>query len=206
MDFINKFPLEDSQKKYLKELAGEIKNVMPDPLYYHSINTLEYAGSIAEKFLSDFPGFDFFSLSIACLLHDYGKIFSYEELVKIVEENNLKVSSLELKMPQLLHSFVGDYLVSRDFSITKTKILRAIRYHTIGYCNMSVEDKILFIADKVEKSRNYEGVEYLRALSLENINLCLLELYKNNIIYIIKRNNLMHPDTVRVWNNICGGI
>jgi len=94
----------------------------------------------------------------------------------------------------------------RDFNIAETKILRAIKYHTIGYCDMSMEDRILFIADKVEKSRNYEGVEYLRALSLENINLCLLELYKNNIIYIIKGNNLMHPDTVRVWNNICGGI
>ena len=206
MDFINKFPLEDSQKKYLKELEGRIKNVMSDSLYCHSVNTLEYAGLIAEKILPDFPGLDFFSLGIACLLHDYGKIFSYSELVKIVEENNLKVSSIELKMPQLLHSFVGDYLVLRDFNITETKILRAIKYHTIGYCDMSMEDRILFIADKVEKSRNYEGVEYLRTLSLENINLCLLELYKNNIIYIIKGNNLMHPDTVRVWNNICGGI
>ncbi len=202
MDFISDFPLTGNQKKYLKELAEKIKNVMPGSLYEHSINTLEYAGVIAERFL---PDFDFFSLSIACILHDYGKIYSYEELVRIAKENKLEISSFELKTPPLLHSFVGDYLVSRDFNISELKILKAIKFHTIGHCDMSPEDKILFIADKIEKSRNYDGVECLRALALKNINLCLLEVYKNNIIYVVKKNKLMHPDTARIWNNICGG-
>lgn len=203
MDFINNFPLTGSQKKYLKELAEKIKNVMPGSLYVHSINTLEYAGAIGEKFL---PEMDIFSLSVACILHDYGKIFSYSELVRIAEENKLKIGEFELKTPALLHGFVGDYLVERDFNISEARILRSIKYHTIGYCNMSLEDKILFIADKIEKSRNYDGVEKLRALALKNINLCLLEVYKNTIIYIVNGNKLMHPDTVRIWNNICGGI
>src|SRR4030042_2873211 len=203
MDFISNFTLTGGQKKYLGELAGKIKSVMPGPLYEHSINSLEYAGVIAEKFL---PRLDFFSLSIACILHDYGKIFSYNELVRIAEENKLEINSFELKSPPLLHGFIGDYLVSRDFNISEPKILKAIKFHTIGYCDMSPEDKILFISDKIEKSRNYDGAECLRALALKNINLCLLEVYKNNIIYITKGNNLMHPDTVRIWNNLCGGI
>ncbi len=203
MDFISKLSLTGEQKKYLNKLDRKIKNIMPEKLYQHSINTLELANGIAESTFSDL---DLFCLSVACILHDYGKIFSYKELVRIVKKNKLEISDFELNTPELLHSFIGDYLVSRDFNISENKILKAIKFHTIGYCDMSIEDKILFIADKVEKGRNYEGAEDLRALALKNLNLCLLEIYKNTIIYIVKGNKLLHPDTSKIWNNICGGI
>ncbi|PIU29574.1 MAG: phosphohydrolase [Candidatus Hydromicrobium americanum] len=203
MNFINSFTLTGKQKEYLKDLTEKIKSIMSSSLYQHSINTLEYASTIAQKYLSDI---EFFDLGVACILHDYGKVFNYEELVKIAKENELEVGSFELNSPLLLHSFVGDYLVLRDFNVSSSKILKAIKFHAIGYCNMNLADKILFIADKVEKSRNYNGVKKLRNLALKNINLCLLEVYKNNIIYIIKRNRFLHPDTVKIWNNICGGV
>jgi len=203
MDFINKLSLTGEQKKYLNKLNRRIKNVMPEKLYKHSMNTLEFANDIAEK---TFSNLDLFGLSVACILHDYGKIFSYEELVEIVKKNKLKVSDFELNNPEMLHSFIGDYLVSRDFNIYEKKILKSIKFHTIGYCDMRTEDKILFISDKIEKGRIYKGVECLRESAFKNLNLCLLEIYKNTMIYIVKGNKLLHPDTSKIWNNICGGI
>lgn len=203
MDFINNLKLTTGQKEYLKEIERKIKKVMPGKLYRHSMNTLKFASLIAEEFRDKI---DILSLYTACILHDYGKIFNCEELLKIAEENKLEISDFELNTPPLLHGSVGDYLVSGHFNISDDKILKAIRFHTTGYCNMSMEDKILFIADKVEEGRKYEGVENLRTLALKNINLCLLEVYKNNIIYIVRGNKLLHPDTTRIWNNICGGI
>jgi len=203
MDFINDLALNAEQKEYLKGLIEKIKSVMPVSLYQHSINTLEYAGIMAEKYHA---GLDFYNLGIVCILHDYGKVFSYKELVETAINNKLKVSSFALKSPPLIHGFVGAYLVSSDFNISKKKVLKAIKFHTVGYCNMSLEDKIFFISDKIEKNRDYDGVEKCRDLALKNIDLCLLEVYKNNIIYVVKRNRLLHPDTSKVWNNICGGI
>ena len=52
---------------------------MPVSLYEHSINTLECAGIIAGKCPGDI---DVFNLGIACILHDFGIVFSYEELVE----------------------------------------------------------------------------------------------------------------------------
>jgi predicted HD superfamily hydrolase involved in NAD metabolism len=203
MDFINDFALSAGQKEYLEGLMEKIKSVMPVPLYQHSINTLEYAGIMVKKHPADL---DVFNLGIVCILHDYGKVFSYEELVDTAVNNKLKLDSFILKSQPLIHGFVGAYLVSRDFGISKKKVLKAIKFHTIGYCNMSLEDKIFFISDKIERNRDYDGVEKCRDISLKNIDLCLLEVYKNNIIYVVKRNRLLHPDTIKIWNNICGGI
>ena len=66
--------------------------------------------------------------------------------------------------------------------------------------------RLLYISDKLERGRDYEGVENLRKISLENIDLCLLEVYKSNIIYVIMNNHALHPDTSKIWNYICGGL
>jgi len=146
-----------------------------------------------------------FDLCIASIVHDYGKTFDQEELARMVRKYKPGTGEYEPGLWPLLHGLMGDFLVARDFGIKNKKILRSVKYHTIGSINMSLEDKILFIADKVEKGRKYEKVEGLRKLALKDINLCLIEVYKNNIIYVINKNRLLHPDTSGIWNSICGG-
>lgn len=202
MDYINDLNIENSRKQYLKQLAGKIKKLMKLPLFAHSINTLKFAIQIAEKQKSEI---DIYRLSVSCLLHDYGKIFDHEQLEAIIKRHHPEASSLELKLKSVLHAFAGDFLVSRDFNISDEKILRSIRHHTTGYVNMSTEDKILLIADKAEEGRRYEGACGIRELALKDINLCLIEVYKNTIMYVINKGKPLHPDTGRVWNSICGG-
>jgi len=202
MDFINDLNIENSKKQYLNQLAGKIKKLMKYSLYAHSVNTLKFAIQIAEKQKGEL---DIYRLSAACLLHDYGKIFDREQLEAVIREHHPEASSLELKLKSILHALAGDFLVSRDFNISDEKILRSIRYHTTGYCGMSTEDKILLIADKAEEGRRYDGACDIRELALKDINLCLIEVYKNTIIYVINKSKPLHPDTGRVWNSICGG-
>ena len=202
MDFINDLNIESSKKQYLNQLAGKIKKLMKYPLFAHSVNTLKFAIQITEKQKGEL---DIYRLSAACLLHDYGKIFDREQLEAVIREHHPEASSLELKLKSILHALAGDFLVSRDFDISDEKILRSIRHHTTGYVDMSTEDKILLIADKAEEGRIYDGVCEIRELALKDINLCLIEVYKNTIIYVINKGKPLHPDTGRVWNSICGG-
>ncbi len=141
----------------------------------------------------------------AALLHDYGKIFSYNEILKIIEKNNLKIPSFEKNNPKIIHSFIAPFLLKRDFNIYDNVVLSAVKKHTIGAREMNIVDKIIYISDKLEPTRNYDDIDYLRKLSKEDFNLCLLEVYKSNIIYVISKNYLLHPDTSKIWNNICGG-
>jgi predicted HD superfamily hydrolase involved in NAD metabolism len=202
MDFIKKLDLGEDKKKYLLDLVRKLEKIMEPELFAHSVNTMEFAVEMA---VSHKEVENLFELCVSSAVHDYGKVFNTEELTRLARIHSPGLSEFELGLKPLLHSFVGDFLVSRDFGINNKRILRAVKYHTIGSRDMSVEEKILFIADKVEKGRKYEKVGKLRSLAVKDINLCLIEVYKNTIIYVINKNSFLHPDTSRIWNNICGG-
>ncbi|MBM3705308.1 MAG: HD domain-containing protein [Actinobacteria bacterium] len=211
MDFINKKEkeLDLKQKDYIEFIKTTLRNRMSEALYRHSLGTYSYSLMLAEKYTKQEPenkkNDQLFRISVAALLHDYGKIFDSGELQELAAAEKLKISRFERNCSQIIHSFAAPYLLKRDFGIVDKAISHAVKFHTTGSCRMNIIDRIIYIADKVEQTRSYEGIEDLRKLSMENIDLCLLEVYKSNIIYVITRNYLMHPDTSKIWNNICGG-
>jgi predicted HD superfamily hydrolase involved in NAD metabolism len=202
MDYINSSIQGAEEKEHIGQLVSRMKELVRPSLFDHSLGTLEFAMEMAASNQEDV---DLYRLAVSSVVHDYGKIFSGSHLKKIAITNKLDLEEIELKMEPILHSLIGDFLVSRDLGIKDEKILKAVKIHTIGSPNLSLEEKILFVADKIEKTRKYDGIEDLRVLALKDLNLCLIEVYKNTIIYVINKNNLLHPDTSRIWNSICGG-
>jgi predicted HD superfamily hydrolase involved in NAD metabolism len=218
--------LPEKQFAYLQSISASLRTVMSPELFNHSIGTFNYCFQMADRFLLTGANSNLkdsisgsgrnrhektipelcFDLAAAAILHDYGKIFSIKELKTIAVKEKLGISDFELNCEPILHSFMAPFLLERDFKITDRDVLNSVRIHTTGSVKMSMTDKILYISDKIEETRDYEGVEKLRYLSLEDINLCLLEVYKSNIIYVIKGNNVLHPDTAKIWNYIHGGL
>ena len=154
--------LNKKQEEYIGALKSKIKSLMPPELFTHITGTLEFSIKLAKIHLTcnlekypvpenDYTGINdlFNKLCMACILHDYGKIFEYQELVKIADEKNLGLSGFEIECRSIIHSFVAPYLLTRDFDIEDKVILKAVRTHTIGSVNMNIIDRILYIADKV---------------------------------------------------------
>lgn len=77
---------------------------------------------------------------------------------------------------------------------------RAIRYHTVANENMSMLDKIVFVADKIDETREYEGVEELRKLAMQDIDTCVLSLLDYAIKKNINKGVLLHPDSILARN------
>ena len=50
------------------------------------------------------------------------------------------------------------------------EICSAIFYHTTGRADMTLLEKILYIADYMEPSRDFDGVEQLRKLVYRDLN------------------------------------
>ena len=88
--------------------------------------------------------------------------------------------------PAVVHQYAGAYVAERFFGVRDKVVLDAIACHTSGKPAMSPADKLLFLADVLEESRTFEGVDELRALFKEDINACLYEQLKRQIEYLEK--------------------
>ena len=205
MDYINKQALTTEQVKDLEDLLAISRSVMDKRLFCHTAATLRYADMLSRHHLQEDPQ-DIYRLYAASILHDIAKPLAFERQVEIIAKNDASPKMgqyLEKGFAPMLHGFCAYFLLQQEYGITDEKILHSVKFHTVGAANMNMVDKILYISDKIEETRNYDNIAFLRELSIKNINLCLLEVYKNNIIYIIENNKLLYGDTCTVWNNIC---
>ena len=98
------------------------------------------------------------------------------------------------------HSIAGSLLVSEKFNVTDEDILNAIKFHTTGRENMSKLEKIVFLADIISADRNFEGVEFLRQISEENLDLAVFYALKFSIENLARKKAPIHIDTINAYN------
>jgi predicted HD superfamily hydrolase involved in NAD metabolism len=86
------------------------------------------------------------------------------------------------------------------YDVHDKEILSAIYYHTTGKENMSLLEKIVYIADYIEPNRDFEGVERVRELAFVDLNESLIQSMDNTIKYIVDKKILIHLDTIKARN------
>lgn len=167
--------IEISQK-LRKELEKELK---PDR-FDHTLGVAYTAASMAFV-----HGADVEKALIAGFLHDCAKSMSHEEQIKVCEKNNIDITEVERRNHSLLHAKVGMYLARTKYDIYDTDILNAIRWHTTGRENMSLLEKIIYIADFIEPNRKpLENLPKVRKEAYENIDKCLAHILHDSVIYL----------------------
>lgn len=135
----------------------EIKNYLKENLsserYFHTLGVMQEAIELAKRYNTDIK-----KAEIAGLLHDNAKCMTKEDLRKFISENLPDLDKNELKNYKTLHAPVGAYFAKEKFKISDPEIISAIRWHTLGRVNMTLLEKIVFLADKIEK--NTRDIEY----------------------------------------------
>lgn len=165
--------------------------------YEHSLGTAECAKELAEKF-----GLDDEKAYITGLIHDCAKCLPKTETIEILKKIELECG--EFENPKTHHAPVGVYIAQKEFGVEDNEILSAIRWHTIGKINMSDFEKIIFIADKIEKrTRPNEYANPIReALSKKGLNAALLVCYKNTIKSLVDRDLTICTQTIDIYNEL----
>lgn len=107
--------------------------------------------------------------AVAGILHDITKKLSAEEQLKLCEKYGIINDAAEVANPKLLHAKTGAAFARELFGI-EDDIYGAIRWHTTGKPDMTLLEKIIYLADFVEPTRNFPGVEELRELCFEDID------------------------------------
>ncbi len=105
----------------------------------------------------------------AGILHDITKNLSFDEQLQLCEKYGIINDNSELEAPKLLHAKTGAALARDLFGVSDT-VYAAIRWHTTGKPDMSLFEKILYLADYIEPTRDFEGIDELRELAFTDLD------------------------------------
>ncbi len=109
----------------------------------------------------------------AAILHDITKKEELTEQLILCRKYGIITDNAEESNVKLLHAKTGAAL-AKDLFASDDDIYEAIFWHTTGKKDMSLLEKIIYIADYIEPSRDFEGLDILRRLAYENIDQSLL--------------------------------
>ena len=181
------------EKVILEKLA---KRIEPKRLQ-HSIGVKECAKELALLYNADGD-----RAALAGLLHDCAKGFNEVGLIQKSKEYGIELDQVSIYQKGLIHGPLGAKIACHEFGISDPDILSAIEYHTYGKRDMTVLEKIIYLADLIEPGRCFSGVEELRSLAYKDLDSAVLKALDNTIVLVISRGGLVHPNTLEARNSM----
>lgn len=176
-------------------LEKEMENILSPFRFQHSLGVMKKAGELATLYQVDVE-----VAKLTGLAHDIAKEMSDQELLLFAQVHNLNIDQIELANPTLLHGKVGAMIVGEKYNFTK-EMQDAICFHTTGRENMTMLDKIIYVADKIEDNRKKVPPE-VRELATQNIDVALKYFYTVAIEKAIHKDKLLHPLTIEARNSL----
>lgn len=177
----------------LDELRERVKPHIKEKRIPHVLGCEQEAVRLAARW-----GADETAAARAAILHDITKKCSLEEHRAIAERNKLNISDEEYENEKLLHARTGAALARELFCIDD-ETYEAIRWHTTGKPGMTLLEKIIYLADYIEPTRDFEGVEILRELAYENLDKCMCTGLKMSLDEIREKGRIPFKDTTEAF-------
>ena len=190
-----------------EEAMSWLKGNLDEERLLHSLGSAQCASELAIKFNVDKR-----RAYIAGLLHDCAKCLEKEKLIEIAQ-NIEGLKEDERTNIKVIHAPVSAYLAQTEFGIDDEEILSSIRWHTLGKKDMTLFEKIVFLADKIEP--NTRDLDFRNRImlfledenNLENglengLNKAILICYKETLKSLVKRDLKICHDTIDIYNSM----
>ena len=185
--------------KSIEDVKQELEKMLSPKRYEHSIGVMEKAIELAEIY-----GEDKEKAAYAALTHDIAKEMTDEELINYSIENNITITEDDKLIPMALHGIIGSNIVKKKYDFID-EMCDAIYYHTTGRPNMTLLDKIIYVADKCEeRTRKSEHANKLREIVKEKgLDEAILFVMDDwTLAKAIENKKLIHPNTIHARNDI----
>ena len=164
--------------------------------YEHTLGCERAARKLAEQF-----GGDPEKAGVAAILHDITKHLSPQEQLNLCKKYGIIRCTVEKSEPKMLHGKTAAAIAREEYSMPED-ICDAIACHTTGKHGMTILDKILYLADYIEDTRDFPGVDKARELARVSIDRALLYCYDQTLTDLVERGKLIHSDTVAAYNDM----
>ena len=146
-------------------------------------------------------GYDIKDAQVSGLLHDCAKCIPNKKKLKMCSEHNIPVSDFERSHPFLLHSRLGAYIAHEKYGIDDQEILSAINYHTTGRREMSLLEKIIYIADYMEPGRKQApNLSAIRKAAFEDLDKALLMILEDTLSYLHSTGSVVDTMTQKTYD------
>lgn len=179
-------------------IVADLRSVLKPGRFVHSLGVAEEAERLAEKY-----GVDRKKARLAGLLHDCGKNVSEGQLVWIgMTKNDFAAVPGGNVNVRVIHGPVGAIVAERRYGVTDPEVLSAIAKHTTGAAEMTLLDKIIFLADYTEKNRKGELFDNVRrVLDRRGPDAAIRYSCDETIKLILKRGEQIDIRTVEARNS-----
>ncbi len=182
---------------YQKEQDPEekLKSMLKPERFLHSLGVRDTAVKMAEIF-----GADVKKAELAGLLHDNAK--NMDNLYERCADLEVELDDFEKQNIGIVHAKLGAETAKCEFGITDPEIIDVIRWHSVGRANMSLLEKIIFVADLAEPGRNFPELSLLRELAFSDIDKALYECVSRTVAVNEARNHPIHPNAYAILKSL----
>lgn len=165
--------------------------------YTHSINVAKAAQQLAIRY-----GGDIEKAMIAGILHDITKEMPFDQQLQIIESNGIILNNVQSFSPKTWHAISGSVVIEKEIGIADEDILNAVKYHTSGRANMSLLEKIIFVADFIGEERDYKGVDVMRSKAKKSLEEAMLYGVTFTIRDLAERQCAIDMNTLALYNEL----
>lgn len=194
---VRKIYVKDENKINRQQLLNKLQPLISEERYNHTLSTEKTAIELAKL-----HGANVEKASLAALLHDSAKRIS-KDPQGFCKKHNLEKHLHDYDDLPLcvLHAPMGAHLAKEKFGVDDPEILSAITWHTSGRPNMSLMDKIIYLADYTEPTRfGTPEIEEVRDLCKTDLDMALYKALKYSIDRIKAKGNPVHITTLNAYN------
>ena len=146
-------------EEMLADLRGEMMASMSSKRFRHTVAVEEMVARLCGLFCPE----NELLLRAAALLHDVTKEKSAQEQEELCRAYGLAVCDTDRLAPKTFHARTAAAKITADYpQFAHPMILDAVRWHTTGHAEMTLTEKLLFLADYIDLSRTYPNCVLLR--------------------------------------------
>ena len=175
------------------ELYKDVKKMLSEKRFLHSEAVVKRALEYAKIYNVDFN-----IVKLVAIAHDIAKDLSDDEINDYIEKYNIELDSIEKINSNLLHQKIGSYICKNMYGFSEDMV-NSVRYHTTGRANMSILEKIIYLADATEETRKYCSSPFVDIIK-KDINKGMIEICKWSINHVLDTNTIIHPDSIECYN------
>lgn len=183
----------EQREKYTELLRSRLS----EHRFRHSLCVAEEAVRLAKLY-----GADEQKAELAGMLHDIMKEAEHEEQLRYIRMDCRKMPEYYEHSHKLTHAPAGAAYVRCELGIKNREVLAAIRYHTTGRANMSLLEKVVFLADYTSADRDYHDIDTMRSLVNKSMEKAMIYALSSTITHLISKERLVHPDAIDAYNDL----